>query len=346
MEGHRVAVGRRQRGGRRDAPAAGRYARRVHDEHEAKAVRTLLIAVVIAGCADAAPRSIVVVPIVISPPAAAVASDAATPEQPEPTRVEPPAKRALDLASAPRVALRASPAQASAPKPIGSRPANLRTLKEKAKVLDPAPLERANARTPPYDPLRLNEIKETPPALPKGARADIPLAHAGAPLHAISQSGGKLLLVYGARYIAIAGDEKVEQILDMDPPELSLTEKERAFSDVHQVVYSEGIAYVCRGYNGWFRSRKGYVTAVDVATGEMRWRSAAQTCGGTLALIGEYVITGYGEDIMPYALKLLRRADGSSVQSIRNDGAALDFLVDGESVIVETYKHRITYELR
>jgi hypothetical protein len=58
------------------------------------------------------------------------------------------------------------------------------------------------------------------------------------------------------------------------------------------------------------------------------------------------VLTGYGEDVMPYALKLLQRVDGTVVQSIRNDGAALDFLVDGDRVVVETYKRRITYALR
>jgi hypothetical protein len=194
----------------------------------------------------------------------------------------------------------------------------------------------------------MNEVHGDAPALavlPSGARSDIPTSYAGEPIRVIVESGGKLLLVYGPRYAAVVDGTKVDAILDLDPPSLPLSKEDRLFSDVHEVVYADGVAYVCRGYNGWLRSRKGYVTAVDVATGALRWRSPAQTCGGILALVGDYVLTGYGEDVMPYQLKLLRRYDGTVVQSIRNDGAALDILVDGDRAVVETYKHLITFKL-
>lgn len=302
-----------------------------------------------AACGEATTQPpVVVIPSSPPPPPPGAGSAAKTAEAAPapPPDVGPAADAALDLWHAPRVSLRASPPQATVQSPIGARPPKPRTLTEIARVADGAPLKRAEARPAPYDPRRLNEVHDTPATLPPGARADIPTSFFEEPLRAISESGGRLLLVYGPRYLAVASGKKVEAMLDLDPPELRLTENDRLFSDVHSAVYQDGVTYVCRGYNGWLRSRKGYVTAVDVATGEMRWRSPAQTCGGVLAVVDEYVITGYGEDVMPYALKLLFRADGTVAQSIRNKGAALDFLVDGSRVVVETYKHRITYELR
>jgi hypothetical protein len=263
------------------------------------------------------------------------------PPEPEP----PPHDGPLDLAGAPRVPLGASPLHPEAPKPIRVAEGKARRLREVGRAPDKTPLARAESRHAPYDPRRVNEVRATPAELPTGARTDIPVAYDALPLRVIRESGGKLLLVYGPRYLAVVDGKKVEQVLDLDPPELPLTKEDRTFSDVHQAVFEDGVVYVCRGYNGWLRSRKGYVTAVDAATGELRWRSPAQTCGGSVALVGDYVVTGYGEDVLPYALKLLKRSDGTVVQSIRNDGAALDFLVDGTSVVVETYKHRITYRL-
>ena len=285
--------------------------------------------------------------VAAAPTRETLSSAPAAPEPVPDAGPEAPARSAtLELAAAPLIALRESPLKAAAPKPIGRHPNKTRRLKETARVSDTAPLARAQARPAAYDPLRLNEVHDSPATLPPGARADIPTSHRGQPLRVILESGAKLLLVYGPRYLAVVDQKKVEQVLDFDPPELALSAEDREFSDVHEAVYRDGIVYVCRGYNASLRSRKGYVTAVDVATGQMRWRSKALTCGGVVALIDDYVITGYGEDVMPYQLVLLSRADGSVVQSIRNDGAALDFLVDGSRVVVETYKHRITYELR
>jgi hypothetical protein len=223
-------------------------------------------------------------------------------------------------------------------------------LVETARVADAAALKRAESRSAPYDPLRINELSQANQGesgtLPEGAREDIPLRYLGLPLQVISESGARLLLIYGPRYLVVVSGKYVESVIDFDAPSLKLTRDERAMSDVHHAVYHEGVVYACRAYNGQPRSRKGYVTAVAAGTGVMHWRSPAQTCGGVLDVIGDYVVTGYGEN--PYDFKLLARSDGRLVQSIRNVGAALNFLVsrDQSEVIIETFKHRITYRLQ
>jgi len=59
----------------------------------------------------------------------------------------------------------------------------------------------------------------------------------------------------------------------------------------------------------------------------------------------DYIVTGYGAHDTPYAIKLLRRSDGSLVQSVTLFGAALEFTVTGNTIIAGTYKQRVTYEL-
>lgn len=281
---------------------------------------------------------------------------AVPPPPPPPTSapvVEKPAaivavpRKTLDFDSAKRVSISAVPLRADAPKPIGDKPGKTMRLKEVARQGTKAADERFTMKNAPYDPRRLNELKDRPPHLPPGSPHPYPIMLEGHLLQSIYESNGKTLLSYEPSLIAIIDGDTVETIVDMDPPNLKLSEDDRAFADIQQSQYKDGILYVCRGYNANLRTRKGYVTALDVATGELRWRSPAQTCGGIVAVFGDYLLTGYGEDIMPYQFKLLRRYDGSIAQSIPNLGAGLDMLVESDTkVVVETFRHIITYELR
>lgn len=281
----------------------------------------------------------------------------AVPPAPRSAAAAPPAVRApaaddaerggdreLDLVRAPVIALRDSPARASAPRPLGDPPSRTRTLHQTARVKDDGALRRAEAPGA-YTPGRPYAPGPDIVALPPGARPDIPLTYGDAKLRSIAESDGKLLLLYGPRYVAVVSGRSVSGVLDLEPSSLPLDDDDRHFSDVHDVVHSGGVLFVCRGYNAWRATRKGYVAAVDAATGELRWRSDAKVCGGLLALVGDYVITGYGEAIIGFALKLLRRTDGVTVQSIPLDGAALEFTVTGDTVVVGTHTARVTYEL-
>lgn len=243
--------------------------------------------------------------------------------------------------------LKSAPAKAVAPRPVGTKPAKTRLLAQKSKVPDNAALARANAKTPPrWDPTRPSELRvPMTHVLPEGARTDIPLSFEGKPLRVISESGGKLLLLYEGRWLAVVDGKRVEQVIDFDPPDLPLTEHDRAFADVEQAVYRDGVVYACRGYNAWLKTRKGIITAIDAATGELRWRSDVKVCGGVLALLGDWVVTGYGAIDTPYAIKLLRAYDGSTVQSLMLFGAAIELYPSGDSVVAITYKDRVTYEL-
>jgi hypothetical protein len=306
-----------------------------------------LVFLALASCAASEPA-----PKTTPIPVAPAVVESAPPTEPAPAPTPPPTPAPtesafLDLAHAPRVPIEAAPAKATAPKPIGTKPPKTRLLKQTSKVPDNAALARANAKTPPrWDPSRPSELLASMShQLPEGARKDIPLSFEGKPLSVISESGGKLLLLYGAKWLAVVDGTTVERVIDFDPSTLALTEDDRAFSDVHQVVYRDGIVYACRGYNAWLKTRKGIVTAIDASSGVLRWRSDVKVCGGVLALLGDYVVTGYGAIDTPYAIKLLRTYDGTTAQSIPLFGAAIELYPSGDTVVAVTYKDRVTYEL-
>ncbi len=244
----------------------------------------------------------------------------------------------LDLPGAPLIPVKSSPARAMAATPIGDAPKVARTLKEtsRIKIDDPtkAPRDTFDARYP-------FEVREK--ELPMGARPDIPMTYGARPLNLISQLGDKTLLIYGDRFLAVVEGLNVAYVLDTNPDGL-LKGDDQFFQDLHQGQVEDGVVYICHGYNSNL-ARKGVVSAVDARTGEVRWRSANLVCGGVLALVGDYVITGYGAWDMPYALKLLRKHDGRTVQSITHFGAALDFVVSGEVVTVRTFVDQMTYAL-
>ena len=282
--------------------------------------------------------------VIVAPPPVASTSAAPVVVAPAPPPPAPP----FDLENAKLVGIGASPAKPAAPKPIGVMPI-AKKLHELSRKKDPSADQRFLRRDAPYDPTHPTTAHQDG-VLPDGAPSGIPSHFRSRYANYISTSGGKLLIgygtIYGARYLAVVTGDKVDEVIDFFPPALSLGREETASSDLLDTIYESGILYACRGYNHPDRSRKGYITAIEATTGEMHWRSAAQTCGGSLALFGDYIVTGYGEDVMPYQTHLLRKYDGATVQSFRNDGAMLESSMQDDKLVVGTYKHRITYDLR
>jgi hypothetical protein len=245
----------------------------------------------------------------------------------------------LDLSRARLVAVTSSPDRAVVNHATNPLPAKARTLREKSKqkIDDPT-------KTPPttYDPRYPFDTSQKT-ELPSGARPDIPLSFGGRRLAFISESNGKLLLSYGERYVAVVSGTNVDYVLDTNPEGL-LKGDDQWFQDLHDAKVEGDVVYICRGYNSNL-PRKGTVSAIDARTGDVMWRSENLVCGGVLALVGDYVVTGYGAVDRPYAVKLLRRADGKTVQTIPHYGAALDFVVDGDEVTMRTFVDQLTYRL-
>lgn len=225
-----------------------------------------------------------------------------------------------DIGGAPRVEASISPTGVTA-KPIGPgpSPANAKRLEMSQRVA-----AKPSLRSLDDEPL------------------EIPRAWDGHALRLVRESGGKHLLTYGRSYVAIVQGDIVERLVDLDPPNSGLSEDERAAAQVEGAAYADGVLFVCRST----KSKAAHVIAVDVATGDVRWRSSPALCSGPIAVLGDYVLTDRSPDARARVM-MLRRNIGGLVQSISIDEPVLAILVDTPAqarVITKSYEH--TFRLK
>jgi hypothetical protein len=287
--------------------------------------------------------------------AAPAASTPAAEPAPQPGALQvtaAPAAPALDLESVTPVPLAAPPFQyeviaetrvqpsTPAPKLVQLRA----TAADPTRSLDPAPYQAS-------EPYFLAPIENG--ALPAGARADIPTHYAGAALHAIIPSGEHLLLIYGGRYLVVTRGDAVLHVFDLDafrhPPRADPQWQEFAVQDVTYAQIAGDTLYVCNGGGSYAREvfgKKGFVSALDLATGTLRWRSDALVCNATFAVYGDYLITGYGFTAEPDFVFVLRLSDGKTLSKTRVASGPDTITLDGNRLQVETYDHSYEFELR
>jgi outer membrane protein assembly factor BamB len=188
--------------------------------------------------------------------------------------------------------------------------------------------------------------------LPGGER-DVPVDYGTETLRArIPGPVGKEILVYGGRYVVVASSGKAERVLDADalrhPPDPDPTWKQFAEQDVTDAELQEGTLFVCNGGGSYAREvkgKKGFMTALDLATGQIRWRSEPLVCAGTFVSLGDYFVTGYGFTDEPDYVFVLRRSDGKIMQRLPVDSMPFRFSVEGARVEVDTYAQHHSFEV-
>ncbi len=190
-------------------------------------------------------------------------------------------------------------------------------------------------------------------ALPAGAPQDIPSSYGMEDLRAILPSPDRMLLVYGGRYLAVLKDGTTERIFDMDafrhPPSPNPQWKEFAVEDVTGAIAEDGTVYVCNGGGSYAKEvngKKGFVSALDLATGRLLWRSDALVCNSPLVTTGEYLLSGYGFTAEPDFLFILRKSDGKTMSRTPVDSGPEEIRLEGTRLAVETYDRSYLFELR
>ena len=273
-----------------------------------------LLALTFVACHNGPPKPAVV------PRAAPSSAVVAAPSPPPPSRPAPPAaeRSPWDFEHVHRVTVTKNQGG-----PAGDKPAKDKRLREVSRF--PWPLAPSLGLT-----------------MPQGA--SIPRSFEGAAERSNHLSNGKLLIAYGSSHLVVVdyANGMVEHALNLDSADVPLTANERQTDNMGLSAYANGVVFVCRDWNERFPARAGYVDAIDLATGALRWRSVAQACsGGTAGALGDYVLVSNGG-----TLKLLRAYDGVVVQQLVNLGNINDIRVEGPRAIVETTKWGLEYELR
>jgi hypothetical protein len=228
-----------------------------------------------------------------------------------------------------------------------------RLVQRAVRDADPArDVRRRAARIDPKKPFFLAPVAMG--QLPPGARPDIPSSYGLETLRAANPGDDdRLVLVYGGRYVAVVKGSDTEAVFDVDawrvPPRVSEDWKEFAVSDATFGVVEGSVLYLANGGGSYAREMfgsKGYVSAIDMKTGELLWRSQPLVQGGgSFDTFGDFLVTGYGFTGEGDFVYLLRKDTGQVVHKLPVKSAPTEIAVTGNQVHVETYDAAVDLEL-
>jgi hypothetical protein len=187
------------------------------------------------------------------------------------------------------------------------------------------------------------------PAAPAWA----PRTYRGEELVLTARQPGRTFLAYGdaggpTRYVVAKGPARgTRYVLDVTnlgrmsptwPLEL------RWAREVGGVLY---LANAHRTYASTTGNRNGYLTAVDPATGRVRWQSRALVANAdSFAVVGDVIVTGYGFTAEPDYLYALDRRTGRPLARLALPTGPELISAAGGTLRVRTYDHRIVARLR
>ncbi len=182
----------------------------------------------------------------------------------------------------------------------------------------------------------------------------VPTTYAGLSLVRAIRQHDTFLLVYGVDFasgrvlVGMRPDGRVRYALDFAA---------YANAPADSVLYQElvwaaeagGVLYVETAHSTFARSSGGhnaYLTAIDLATHKVRWRSPALVANAwRFELVAGVVVTGYGFTEEPDYLYLLSRRTGAPLARLLVPTAP-DFIVrKGGLLYVRTYDHGVVAKL-
>ena len=175
-----------------------------------------------------------------------------------------------------------------------------------------------------------------PPAAPKAFR--------GATLDFAIRQPPWVFLVYGGRYL-VEHDNGLRLDLGtlLVPPNRAWVEEIRWARVIGRILYVENAHLT---YASATLERNAYLTAVDVGSGKIRWRSPALVANAdTFVIAGDYIVSGYGFTAEPDNLYLLDRRTGRIVDRLAVPSAPDAIRLRGDRLHVRTYDRRLVVRI-
>ncbi|XXT15999.1 hypothetical protein WME94_37705 [Sorangium sp. So ce429] len=243
------------------------------------------------------------------------------------------------------------------PAPAGSSaaPRLVKVTEQKNTITDEAEWFARNGLSLP--------VLQVPSGPQTGARplpSSVPTRYGDQELVKAIDQGDHLALFYGpsfadARFVAILdAAHRVVAFFDFEsflvPPAFAPKEAEFVRGHVGWAVARDGVLYVSSGHRTYAASSKGknaYLSALDLATGQLLWQSAPLVCNAeNFVLRGDHLLCGYGFTAEPDFLYVLERATGKVVSKLPMKSGP-EFLVEKEGkLFVRTYDTDYVFDIR
>lgn len=166
-------------------------------------------------------------------------------------------------------------------------------------------------------------------------------------LYAEDFSGGRFVVVLDETW-------RVVGAFDFSP--WSRSPKDRAadadFTEqrVNWALVREGVLFVATGHNTYAKSSGGlnaFITAIELETGEVLWRSDPLVANARNFLYEDgYIITGYGFTAEPDFMYVLDAKTGETVSKTKVKSGPSYILKKGQQLLVRTYDTNYVFEIR
>ena len=159
-----------------------------------------------------------------------------------------------------------------------------------------------------------------------------------------SYSGGRFVAVLDAHGQRIA-------FLDFDAhrqaPATPAAESTAVEQHVIWAEVAEGVLYISHGHDDPRDDMTGYISALDVTSGALRWRSdPGVASAATFAIHGGHILAGHGSAAGPARVFVLDRRTGTVVGQARLASAPEYLFVQGDRLLVRSHTTDHVFELR
>jgi outer membrane protein assembly factor BamB len=172
-----------------------------------------------------------------------------------------------------------------------------------------------------------------------------PKTYRSAELESAIRQGSKVFLVYAGRYLvgANARNQQLRYAVDFDtytrPPNRG------DFEPVTWAREAGGVLYVSNShltYASTTRGRNAYISAIDLATKKLLWRSPALVANArTFVVAGDVIVAGYGFTAERDFLYLLDRRTGKVLDRLPVASAPEIVKLRGSTLHVRTYDRQV-----
>jgi outer membrane protein assembly factor BamB len=188
---------------------------------------------------------------------------------------------------------------------------------------------------------------------PSEVPASIPDAYGVEPLRYAYAYADHRIAVYGGRYVAVARRSEAPLVLDLAALRLPPRRTGGLFADVEQdAIWAEvrgTTLFVANGGGSYAREvfgQKGFVTAVELPSGRVLWRSEPLVAHFGFVLWEGFLVTGYGFTDETDHLYVLEQATGKTVARHPLPSAPSYFFVKGDRLFVRAYLRDLVFSLR
>lgn len=213
---------------------------------------------------------------------------------------------------------------------------------------------------------RDNDLRAPSLQLPNehtGTKGDVPSTIPsnveGLPLARAIEDGDHFIASYGERYsggrLVLVLDARGNIVSSYDFAAWTHSPKDRKadaqFTEqgVNWAQVRDGVLFVCTGHGTYAKSSgglTGYLSALDLRSGDLLWRSDSVVCNaGNFLYEDGFIIAGYGFTAEPDFMYVVDAKDGKTVQKLRIKSGPEFILRKGSQIFVRTYDTNYVFDV-